>query len=57
MINFFFESNEKIRKDNMLDITVRTKNLILELIPPKQVFIHLLICMYYVLYVFFCIYS
>ena len=28
---FFLESNEKIRKNNMLDNTVRTKNLILEL--------------------------
>ena len=31
------ERSEKIRKDNMLDNTVRTKNLILELIPPKKV--------------------
>ena len=31
------ERSEKIRKNNMLDNTVRTKNLILELIPPKKV--------------------
>ena len=31
------ERSEKIRKNNMLDNTVRTKNLILELIPPIKV--------------------
>ena len=31
------ERSEKIRKNNMLDNTVRTKNLILELIPPKKI--------------------
>ena len=34
--NSFLESNEKVRKNNMFDNTVKTKNLILELIPPKK---------------------
>ena len=35
--NSFLESNEKVRKNNMFDNTVKTKNLILELIPPKKI--------------------
>ena len=34
---FFLESNKEIKKNNMLDNTVRTNKLILELIPPKKV--------------------
>ena len=40
------ERSEKIRKNNMLDNTVRTKNLILELIPPKKCLKYFLIIYY-----------
>ena len=36
-MRILFESSEKIRKNNMLDSTVRTKNLILELISTENV--------------------
>ena len=36
-IEFFLEFTEKLRKNNMLSNIVRTKNLILELIPPRRI--------------------
>ena len=34
---FFLESNEETKNNNILENTVRTKNFVLELIPPKKI--------------------
>ena len=34
---FFLESNDETRNNNILENTVRIKNFVLELIPPKKI--------------------